>query len=236
MKDLYNPKYVETLFDKMSSSYERMNYISSFGFSERWRRQSVNSIDIKKNSVVLDLMTGMGECWKPILKALGQNGELIGLDFSSGMLKMAKKRKEKYPKHKINLLQENVFENSISSGSVDYIVSGFGLKTFSEKQLNDFALEVNRLLKSKGSFSFIEVSIPQNKILKFFYLSYLKYCIPLFGFLFLGNPETYKMLGVYTSLFNNSKKAKEIFEMNGFKVEYLNYFYGCATGIKGQKL
>ena len=66
--ELYNPKFVEALFDKMSSSYERMNYITSFGFSERWRKQCVNSIEIKRNSTVVDLMTGMGECWKPTFR------------------------------------------------------------------------------------------------------------------------------------------------------------------------
>jgi demethylmenaquinone methyltransferase/2-methoxy-6-polyprenyl-1,4-benzoquinol methylase len=220
----------------MSSSYERMNYIASFGFSERWRNQCVNSIEIKPNSTVVDLMTGMGECWKPILKSIGKNGQLIGLDFSGGMLKRANHRKKKYPNHKINLLKENVFDNSILEDSVDSVVSGFGLKTFSEEQIEQLAIEVNRILKTSGSFSFIEVSVPKNKLFRFLYLGYLKYFIPVLGFLFLGNPNTYKMLGIYTSEFKNSNKVKNIFESNGFNVQYINYFYGCATGIKGVKL
>ena len=235
-RNLYNPKFVESLFDKMSSSYERMNYIASFGFSERWRNQCVNSIEIKPNSTVVDLMTGMGECWKPILKSIGKNGQLIGLDFSGGMLKRANHRKKKYPNHKINLLKENVFDNSILEDSVDSVVSGFGLKTFSEEQIEQLAIEVNRILKTSSSFSFIEVSVPKNKLFRFLYLGYLKYFIPVLGFLFLGNPNTYKMLGIYTSEFKNSNKVKNIFESNGFNVQYINYFYGCATGIKGVKL
>ena len=42
--NIYNPEYVQTLFDKMSQSYERMNYITSFGFSIRWRHQFLNKI------------------------------------------------------------------------------------------------------------------------------------------------------------------------------------------------
>ena len=236
IKDIYNPKFVETLFDKMSSSYERVNYITSFGFSEKWRKQCVKTLDIKEGSTVVDLMTGMGECWNPILKSIGKNGQLIGLDFSSGMIKKANHRMKKYSNYNISLLKENVFKNSIAENSVDNIISGFGLKTFSIKQLEDLANEVNRTLKSNGSFSFIEVSVPQNKILKIFYIFYLKYIIPILGFLFLGNPETYKMLGIYTSEFGNSKKTKEIFESKGFKVQFTNYFYGCATGIKGYKI
>ena len=236
MKDIYNPLFIEELFNKMSGSYERVNFITSFGFSERWRRQCVKSIEIKKNDTVLDLMTGMGECWKPILNTIGVDGKLISLDFSEGMLKMAKKRKSKYPEYQIELLKENVFKNTIKSNSIDCVISGFGLKTFSEEQINDFALEVKRVLKPNGLFSFVEISVPNNKILRFFYLVYVKYFIPILGFLFLGNPETYKMLGTYTSKFKNSEESKNIFEKEGFKVEYIDYFYGCATGIKGQKI
>ncbi len=233
--DLYNPKFVESLFDKMSGSYERMNYITSFGFSEKWRSRCVDLIEIKPNSTVVDLMTGMGECWKPILNSIGENGQLIGLDFSSGMLKRANRRKQKYPKHNISLLKEDVFDNSILKNSVDNVISGFGLKTFSNIQIEQLAGEIKRILKKDGSFSFVEVSVPNNKLLNLFYLIYLKYFIPVLGFLFLGNPQTYKMLGVYTSKYKNSMKAKEIFELNGFEVQYINYFYGCATGIKGIK-
>jgi len=219
----------------MSASYERMNYITSFGFSKIWRHHCVNAAEIKQNSTVVDLMTGMGECWSPILKSIGENGHLIGLDFSSGMLKTAEVKKRKYPKHKISLLKENVFKNSIMDNSADNVISGFGLKTFSEEQIKLLSLEINRILKPEGSFSLVEVSVPNNKLLKFLYLIYLRYFIPVIGFLFLGNPQTYKMLGVYTSKFKNSNKAKEIFESNGFEVQYINYFYGCATGIKGVK-
>ena len=68
MNKIYEPKFVEKLFDKMSNSYSKMNYITSFGFSERWRRKCVEEIQIEKGKNVVDLMTGMGECWKHILK------------------------------------------------------------------------------------------------------------------------------------------------------------------------
>ena len=47
MERIYDPKFVEALFDKMSNSYSKMNYITSFGFSERWRRQCVAAIGIE---------------------------------------------------------------------------------------------------------------------------------------------------------------------------------------------
>lgn len=236
MKEIYEPKFVENLFDKMSSSYARVNYITSFGFSERWRRQCVEEIQIQEGKYVVDLMTGMGECWKHILKPSDENSILVGLDFSSEMVKRAKKRKQRHKGSNIEILKENVFNNSIKNGSVDYVISGFGLKTFNDEQLAKLADEISRILKPGGEFSLIDVSVPQNKVLRTFYMFYLKKIIPILGKLFLGNPETYKMLGVYTEKFLNAKKTVQIFDRPDFKVEYVAYFYGCASGIKGKKL
>ena len=65
---------------------------------------------------------------------------------------------------------------------------------------------------------------------------YLKNIIPILGKLFLVSPKTYKMLGVYTEEFENSKNVHRIFKRPEFEIEYVEYFYGCASGIKGRKI
>lgn len=235
MKEIYEPKFVEQLFDKMSATYSKMNYITSFGFSERWRKKYIQELNIGKGKLVVDLMTGMGECWPYILKNTNEKSTLIALDFSSEMIKRAEKKKLKFKDKNIQTLEENVFQNSIEGNTADFVVSGFGIKTFNTQQLRDLAIEVDRLLKPNGTFSLIDVSVPENKILKAFYMFYLKKVIPILGKLFLGNPDTYKMLGIYTEKFSNSKNAMQIFENANFEVEYVTYFYGCASGIKGRK-
>lgn len=236
MKEIYEYRFVEKLFDKMSRSYSKANYITSFGFSERWRRKCVEEIEIEKGKTIVDLMTGMGECWKHILKKSDKNSKLIAVDFSTEMVNRAENNKIKFSKSNIEILKENVFSNSIKSGTADFIISGFGLKTFSDAQLKELANEINRILKLNGKFSLIDVSVPKSKILKLPYMFYLKNVIPVLGKMFLGSPETYRMLGVYTEKFENSKKALQIFNQFGFEVEYVEYFYGCATGVKGKKI
>jgi len=43
------------------------------------------------------------------------------------------------------------------------------------------------------------------------------------------------MLGKYTEAFNNAKNVFEIFKNPNFELEYFEYFFGCASGIKGVK-
>lgn len=55
MKSIYDPDYVKNLFNQMSNSYERMNYITSFGFSIRWRKQFLQKLgDSQKELNVID--------------------------------------------------------------------------------------------------------------------------------------------------------------------------------------
>jgi ubiquinone/menaquinone biosynthesis methyltransferase len=235
MTDIYKTEYIENLFDEMSGSYEKVNYITSFGFSKRWRRQFIDNAKIKEDSVVCDLMCGMGECWSAIAKRMSENSKLIAVDLSNGMLKGAQKKQKKLQTTSISIHKQNVLQNNFEAGFADCIVSAFGIKTFSDEQKSILASEIWRMLKENGTFSLIEVSMPKNLILKFFYMIYLKKLIPLIGTLFLGNAENYKMLGIYTETFGNCEKMKEILEEKGFVVNYHNYFFGCATGLSGKK-
>lgn len=236
IKNIYEPKFVEKLFDAMSNTYSKMNYITSFGFSELWRKQFIKEIEIEKGKVVVDLMSGMGECWKYILKRSDENSRLIGIDFSSEMVSQAKNNTEKFQKSNIEVLKEDIFNNSIQSEIADYITSGFGLKTFNEEQLKNLAKEIKRILKQNGKFSLVDVSVPNNRVLRSLYMFYLKKIIPILGKIFLQNTDSYKMLGIYTENFKNSEKVYEIFKEQELEVEYFEYFFGCASGIKGKKI
>lgn len=231
--NIYDPRFVLSLFEEMSGSYERMNYITSFGFSERWRRQLVHAAQLQPGDVVADLMTGMGECWKPILRGIGPNGKLIALDFSEGMLRFARPLVARYPGHSIAILREDLFQNSIADHSVDVVLSGFGMKTFSDAQLGDMAGTITRMLKPGGRIALMDVSTPTAAWMRWPYMFYLKRVIPLLGWLFLGHPENYRMLGRYSEQFGNAQKVAQIFNDNGFQVNYVRYFFGCATGIVG---
>ena len=107
------------------------------------------------------------------------------------------------------MLKENVFGNSIPGQCADRVISRFGLKTFNSEQLKQLADEINRILKPEGRFSLIDVSVPKSKILRFFYMFYLKNVIPILGWLFPGNPSAYKMLGIYTQKFGDAKETYE---------------------------
>lgn len=232
---IYEPKFVQLLFDKMSRSYERMNFITSFGFSIRWRKQFLSRFAPSQEKLeVIDILTGMGETWQAV-KAKFPNAHLTALDFSEGMLSYAKSKSDKKYKNEVVVLQQDVLDNQLPSDHYDLVTCAFGLKTFNPEQLRCLALETKRILKQGGRCTFIEVSKPPNLLLRMLYGFYLGKVIPVLGRLFLVDPEEYRMLWRYTEQFQNAKMAANIFAEAGLKIEFLTYFYGCATGFYGVK-
>lgn len=233
-EDIYDTQYVSSLFDKMSKTYGITNYISSFGFTERWRKQCVREIDwgtdVKKG---YDLMSGMGESWHLILKE--SNVKITGVDISREMNKKAKRQLTKNKDWEITIREENVLDNQMESETADFIISTFGLKTFSKEQLKLLAKEIARMLRKGGQFSMIEISEPKNWMLRMPYMFYLKSVIPIIGKLFQGDSANYKMLGTYCEQFKNCAFFKAELEKIGLTVELKSYFYGCATGVVGYK-
>lgn len=233
--DIYEPEYVKQLFNQMSGSYERMNFITSFGFSILWRKQFIKKLEKSNKSIkVIDLLSGLGENWGLLIKQY-PNAAFTALDFSDEMVKKSRSRSLYKLGNRFKVLQQDLLKNKLKPGEFDIITCAFGLKTFNESQLDFLAKTINRVLSENGVFSFIEISKPGNPVLLAVYRFYLKKIVPFLGKLFLGNPEDYKMLWTYTDRFKNCRQVKEIFEKNNLTIIYESYFFGCATGITGKK-
>ncbi|MEM6553378.1 MAG: class I SAM-dependent methyltransferase, partial [Planctomycetota bacterium] len=87
--DLYDPRFVQGLFDEMSQTYGVVNLIASFGFAHRWRKQCVGLINVPVGGHALDLMAGMGELSAGLRGLVGAGGRVTGLDLSSAMCERA---------------------------------------------------------------------------------------------------------------------------------------------------
>ncbi|MBL7954380.1 MAG: class I SAM-dependent methyltransferase [Flavobacteriales bacterium] len=234
-EDIYTPTYVQRLFDRMSSSYERMNYLTSFGFSLRWRRQFLAGIPATTAPVVvIDLLTGMGETWGAVHRRF-PNARLSALDFSEGMLRHARAKSVARYGGRVEVLHQDVLQNHLPSAHFDIVTCAFGLKTFNPEQLARLAQETLRILKPGGRFAFVEVSEPNVVLLRALYGLYLGSVIPVLGRVLLGDPAEYKMLWRYTSAFGHAKAAMAIFQEAGLQAAYTSHFYGCATGFHGVK-
>ena len=179
-------------------------------------------------------MSGMGECCPRITHHMKGRGTLTELDISPVMCARARDQAERVPVS-ASVVQQDMLDNPLPSASADRVVSAFGLKTFSPAQQQVVAREVARILKPGGRFSFLEISVPPAATLRISYLFYLKKAIPRIGRLFLGNPDNYRLLGVYTTRFGTSRAFQQMLHAAGLSTCYRLFFFGCAMGITGYK-
>jgi len=227
----YDPESVRTLFDDMASTYGRVNLISSFGFTARWRHQAVAGLPLGAAGCVLDLMSGTGELWRSLAAELPASARVVGVDISHEMARRTH-REWHFP---VEVCVADALAWDAHDEFADIVVSSFGLKTFDHEQQRRLAHTVARLLKPGGTCSFVEISVPPFPPLRAAFMFYLNWLIPLIGRALLGNPDCYRMLGVYTQAFGNATHFAACLKDAGLEVVLVSYFFGCATGVRGTK-
>jgi ubiquinone/menaquinone biosynthesis methyltransferase len=233
--NIYDPIYLAKLFDEMASTYGVVNLVTSFGLTVLWRKYCVRNLPSQKVKNCCDLMSGMGELLHDITCRYTSLDSITAIDICPSMCENISKNTSSY-NSTLNVLQEDIFNSSIEDESFDCVVSSFGLKTFSLEQQEELAKVIKRILKPGGIFSLIELSLPKYAILRLPLVFYLRYIVPQVGRFFLGNPDNYRMLGVYTERFRNSDHFYNSLVSQGFEVSKVSHFFGCATGVIGRKV
>jgi ubiquinone/menaquinone biosynthesis C-methylase UbiE len=228
----YDPSSVKDLFNEMAATYGIVNLLSSLGFTFRWRNQCVAALPVTSPTQhVADLMSGMGELWRSLSRRHGATTEVVAVDISEQMVR----RSSPNPPCAVTLHIGDVLAFSPEPDVFDAVVSSFGLKTFNPGQQKQLALQVGRLLRPGGVFSFVEISVPPFRVVQPIYMFYLKRIIPLLGRVFLGNPANYRLLGVYTEAFGDCRHFARSLDEAGLEAHFVRYFFGCATGVFGSK-
>ncbi len=232
---LYDPSFVKQLFDEMSATYGVVNLLSSFGFARRWRRQCLRAIPIRPGDRIVDLMTGMGELVPDAARRTGGRGSVTAIDISPRMCERARRHTDGRLPCPVRVIEADVLASDIPAGSADLVLSSFGLKTLDASQLRVLGRQIHRILAPGGRLSAVEISVPPSRWLRPIYMFYLRRLIPFIGALFLGNPDNYRLLGVYTAEFGDCSDACRALSESGLEVQMVSYFFGCATGIVGRK-
>jgi demethylmenaquinone methyltransferase/2-methoxy-6-polyprenyl-1,4-benzoquinol methylase len=236
-QEIYDPGFVKDLFDRCSTAYRFWSQIASFGFVWLWRRQCIDALPVfdTANAAGADLMTGTGECWSYLLKRRPGIRSITAVDISTGMIERAIGRLHQSRRQNITVLNADLFRADLPASSFDFVICVFGMKTFNRDQHRLFARELARILKPGGVFSLVEASDPKGWMLRPVYLFYLNRFLPLIEQHMLRGAKDFSMLGVYARNFGDCREIRDFVASEGLEAEYVSYFFGCATGVRGKK-
>jgi arsenite methyltransferase len=110
---------------------------------------------INKGDTVVDLGSGAGNDCFVALAETGENGKVIGVDFSDDMLAKAKLNASKLGFSNVEFIKGDIEDLPLESNSADVVVSNCVLNLVPDKQ-KAFA-QVYRVLKPRGHFSISDV-------------------------------------------------------------------------------
>ncbi|MCF6223530.1 MAG: bifunctional demethylmenaquinone methyltransferase/2-methoxy-6-polyprenyl-1,4-benzoquinol methylase UbiE [Flavobacteriaceae bacterium] len=218
---------VTQMFDTVSSNYDFLNRVLTFGIDVSWRKKVVNFVCAQKAKNVLDIATGTGDL--AIMLAQANIDKVTGLDISAGMLNVGKKKIVTLNlEDKIDMILGDSENLPFSDHSFDAITVGFGVRNFEnlEQGLN----EIYRVLKPKGVFVVLETSQPTKFPIKQGFAFYSKSIIPTVGKMLSKDKNAYQYLPESAAAFPYGEKFNNILLKIGFNSSKIYpQTFGAAT-------
>ncbi len=218
---------VAQMFDTISSNYDGLNRVISFGIDKKWRRKVVQLATQNQPKFILDIATGTGDL--ALLMAQTSAEKIVGLDISAGMLAVGQQKIDQQQlSHKIEMLLADSENMPFEPNTFDSITVAFGLRNFEHLEVG--LAEILRVLKPGGIFVVLETSNPTKFPYKQGYFFYTKYILPLIGKLFSKDNKAYGYLSKSAAAFPFGEALCNILSKSGFsKASALPQTFGVAT-------
>jgi demethylmenaquinone methyltransferase/2-methoxy-6-polyprenyl-1,4-benzoquinol methylase len=188
---------VQAMFDRIASVYDLMNSVMTVGLHHRWRSRAADLAAVGPGDRVLDVASGTGDLAIELARRVGESGEVIGSDFSEGMLELAR---AKAPG--LRFEQANALDLPYDDDSFDAATVGFGARNFSD--LPQGLREMARVVRPGGRVVILEITTPERPPLSWFFRLWFDRLVPLLG-RFAGDSDAYTYLPSSVRRFPNAR-------------------------------
>ena len=178
---------VRAMFDRIAGPYDLMNSVMTAGLHHRWRERAADMAGVGPGDRALDVATGTGDLAIELARRVGSGGEVVGSDFSEGMLARAR---EKAPE--LRWEHGNALALPYADGEFDAATVGFGARNFSD--LERGLGEMVRVVRPGGRVVVLEITQPTRPPLSTFFSLWFDRVVPVLGRLAASEPEAYTYL------------------------------------------
>lgn len=227
---------IRQLFDSIAKDYDKLNHILSLEVDKIWRKRALKWInDGEGEKSVLDIACGTGDFSIEIARHSGPGTKITGLDLSEGMLEvMRRKVEEAGLADRISSEQGNSESMRFADESFDRATIAYGIRNFENREL---ALkEILRVLKTGGRLIILELSVPSNAFLRWFYCLYFTKVLPWIGGLVSGDKAAYSYLPASVLQFPGKEEWMETMLSCGFRnVSHKAFTFGICRMYIGEK-
>ena len=227
--------FIKDMFNSIAPRYDLLNRLLSLRQDVVWRKKLVKAINIIGKKKVLDVACGTGDVLLEMIKQSDKETLIAGIDFSSGMLDLAKKKLAIHQKNNfLQLVVADAFNLPFKQNSFEAITIAFGIRNIKNrlKVLKAF----HDCLTKDGILAILELTTPRSKLFLNIYLLYFQKILPLIGKFFAGHQQAYQYLPESVINFPDSTEFREILISAGFKkIKIKRLTLGIATLYTGFK-
>ncbi len=151
-------------YDLFSPFYDAFVTLHSGDRGGVLREMLAETTGLKEGNTVLDICTGTGSLLVNLQGKVGEKGRVIGVDFSRGMLKVAKE-KTRHLKN-VFLVEADVSCLPFKGEAFDAVTCSHAFYELKGEAVERTLQEVRRVLKEKGPFLMMEHEVPSNPFIK----------------------------------------------------------------------
>ena len=204
------------MFDGIAPDYDRLNHLMSLGTDRSWRRRALReAVTPEAPQQILDIACGTGDFSLAIARRMHPDSRVTGLDLSEGMLAvMREKVEEAGLRERISCLQGDSEALPFPDGRFDVATIAFGIRNF---EYREAALrEILRVLRPGGRLVILELSVPENRLLRGCYNLYFKHFVPWIGGIISGDKAAYRYLPASVQAFPGRRAWTETMARCGY--------------------
>ncbi|MBQ8060523.1 MAG: bifunctional demethylmenaquinone methyltransferase/2-methoxy-6-polyprenyl-1,4-benzoquinol methylase UbiE [Bacteroidales bacterium] len=226
---------IKEMFDGIAADYDKLNHVLSLDVDKSWRRRALSVIlSDAKDLSVLDLACGTGDFSIAIAKTQPE-ARVTGVDLSEGMLEVMKEKVGKLGLQDRIAIETGDGENlRFPDDSFDRVTNAFGIRNFEDKAKG--LKEALRVLKPGGRLVILELSRPENKVLRWFYDLYFMNILPKIGGKVSGDKGAYSYLPASVKNFPGRKEFCKMMSDAGFDgVTHRSFTFGICRMYTGEK-
>lgn len=142
-------------YDKISRFYD---YFAGV-FEKKYRNMTLERLDIKRGETVLEIGFGTGHCLKQMAESVGEEGRIYGIDISSGMLEVSKRRLEEAGLlDRVKLYCGDALKMPYEDNKFDAVFMSFTLELFDTPEIPKVLDKIERVLKANGRLGVVSMS------------------------------------------------------------------------------
>ncbi len=222
---------VATMFNNIAPKYDLLNHVLSLGIDKLWRKKAVELLEPLQPKRILDIATGTGDF---ALENLRLNPEkIVGIDISAQMLAVGRKKiAKKNLGERIELLEGDSENIQFPDNTFDAITVAFGVRNF--ENLEKGLSEMCRVVRPNGKVMILELTNPQNAMIKKLYKFYFFRILPFWGRMVSKDAAAYTYLPESVAAFPDGEDFLRIYKRCGFKdVRQIKLSFGIASIYEG---